>query len=234
MPTSDEMTSVMWQKWLPDNLLDDPAEMAVPVLDNEQSQATIKAELARLRQQAEQQGNAQGHKRGLEEGRAQGYEEGLLQGREAGRIDGMEQARRELQVQLQNAASWLQDFRLGLDNLDSLIPGRLVQLALTAVQQLQGTHTGLDNHALVTKIRHLMKQDALLQGSVGLHVNPDEYTLIEDALGETLGAAGWTLHRDPQLAAGGCRVVAAEVEFDASTETRWQTLCQIVRKELAQ
>ena len=128
----------------------------------------------------------------------------------------------------------MSNLKLSLENLDSLIPGRLVQLSLTAVQQLYGSIRVADNHALVTQIRTLMKQDPLLNGTFQLYVNPEEFPAVEQALGETLTAMGWTLHRDAQLAAGGCRVVSPDVEVDASMETRWQALCQLAREELSQ
>ncbi|MWT08418.1 flagellar assembly protein FliH, partial [Escherichia coli] len=43
-----------------------------------------------------------------------------------------------------------------------------------------------------------------------------------------------SLQSDPQLAAGGCRVVTPDVEYDATMEARWQSLCQLAREELSQ
>ncbi|MDI9228700.1 flagellar assembly protein FliH, partial [Serratia bockelmannii] len=94
------------------------------------------AEWARLRKQAEQQGFSQGVKQGEAAGHQQGYEVGWREGHEAGIAQGMEQASIQQQAKLREAESWLQNFTLAMANLDSLIPGRLVQLALTAVQQL--------------------------------------------------------------------------------------------------
>lgn len=206
MPTFNDNNAQGWRSWQPENLLGDIAEPPLPTLDNTQSDAQLKAELARLRKQAEQQGFAQG----------------------------VEQARVEQQALLRQAGEWVSNLKLSLENLDSLIPGRLVQLSLTAVQQLYGSIRVADNHALVTQIRTLMKQDPLLNGTFQLYVSPEEFPAVEQALGETLTAMGWTLHRDAQLAAGGCRVVSPDVEVDASMETRWQALCQLAREELSQ
>lgn len=73
-----------WQSWQPDNLLGETVDTPLPTLDNTQSEAQLKAELARLRKQAEQQGFAQGQQQGQEEGRKQGYEAGLKEGRRPG------------------------------------------------------------------------------------------------------------------------------------------------------
>lgn len=234
MPTFDEHNATGWRAWKPENLLDEPLDTPLPTLDNTQSEAQLKAELARLRKQAEQQGFAQGQREGQEEGRKQGYEAGLKEGRDAGFAQGVEQARAEQQALLREAGQWVSNFKLALENLEGLIPARLVQLSLTAVQQLYGSSRIADNHALVTQIRSLMQQDALLYGTIQLYVSPEAFDAVQAALGETLAAAGWELHRDAGLAAGGCRVVSPDVEVDASMETRWQALCHLAREELSQ
>ena len=234
MPTFDDNAQPQWRSWQPENLLNDTPEAPLPSLDSAQSDEQLKAELARLRQQAEKQGYAQGLSRGQEEGRQQGYEAGQREGHEAGLAQGIAQAGPEQQALQRQAQGWVTNCQLTRENLDSLIPGRLVQLALAAVQQLYGSVSMVDNAALVKQIRTLMKQDALLHGSIQLHVHPDERAQVAAALGDTLTAAGWELHSDPQLVPGGCRLVSPDVEFDASLETRWQTLCQLAREELSQ
>ncbi|MEW5558707.1 flagellar assembly protein FliH [Enterobacter asburiae] len=234
MPTFDDNPQPQWRSWQPENLLNETPDSPLPKLDNAQSDEQLKAELARLRQQAEKQGHAQGLSRGQEEGRQQGYEAGVREGREAGLAQGIAQAKQDQQALLSQAQDWVNNFQQTLENLDSLIPGRLVQLALTAVQQLYGSVSMVDNSALVKQIRTLMKQDALLHGTIQLHVHPDERAQVAAALGETLASVGWELHTDSQLAPGGCRLVSPDVEFDASLETRWQTLCQLAREELSQ
>ncbi|WP_148242070.1 flagellar assembly protein FliH [Enterobacter asburiae] len=234
MPTFKESNTHEWHSWQPENLLGEAPETPLPTLDNAQSEAQLKAELARLRKQAEQQGFAQGQQQGQEEGRRQGHEAGLKEGREAGFAQGLEQVRLEQQALLREAEQWVAHFRLALENLESLIPGRLVQFALTAVQQLYGSASVADNQGLVSQIRTLMQQDVLLHGTFKLYVSPAAFATVEQALGDTLTAMGWELHRDAQLAAGGCRVVSPDAEVDASMDTRWQALCHLAREELSQ
>lgn len=234
MPTFKSDGSREWSSWSPENLLGSAVETPLPALDSAQSEAQLKAELARLRKQAEQQGFAQGQQQGQEEGRKQGFEAGLKEGRDAGFAQGVEQARAEQQTLLRQAELWVSNFKLALENLDSLVPGRLVQLSLAAVQQLYGTPGVTDHQALLAQIRTLMKQEPLLHGTFQLYVNAAEFTVVEQALGATLSAMGWELHGDAQLVTGGCRIVSPDVEVDASMETRWQALCQLAREELSQ
>lgn len=236
MPMSDGNNAPQWRSWQPVNLLEPESapETIIPTLDSTQSETQLKAELARVRQQAEQQGFNQGLARGQEEGQKQGYEAGFQAGREAGVAQGIADAQVAQQEAMKQVEEWVTAFKLSLDNLDSLVPSRLVQLALHAVQNLHGSEQATSSNVLLEQIKRLMKQDALLQGKVRLIVNPDDQPLLSASLMETLAAMGWEIHADPQLATGGCRVVTDEVEFDATMETRWQTLCQLAREELAE
>lgn len=234
MPTFDNDSTRQWMSWKPDNLLAADEEKPLPTLDTHQSEEQLKAELSRLQKQAEQRGFDQGLSRGAEEGRKQGFEAGLAEGREAGLTQGIAQAQAQQQEVLRQAENWINNFKLAMENLDSLIPGRLVQLSLTAVQQLYGSISMADNTALLKQIRHLMKHDTLLHGNIQLYVNPQERANVAAALGDTLAQMGWELHSDSQLVQGGCRIASAEAEFDASLEMRWQTLCQLAQEDLKQ
>lgn len=240
MPTFDkkfeQASGTEWRSWQPDNLLSDTSAVAAPLptLDSLQSEQDIQAELARLRKQAEQQGYQQGLSSGQEEGHKQGFDAGVREGREAGLAQGKADAVAQQQQLLRQAEGWVSNFKLAMDSLESLVPGRLVQLSLMAVQQLYGSASVADNTALLKQIRNLMKQDALLHGTMQLYVHPDDRQNVAAAMGDTLAQLGWELHSDAQLAPGGCRIISPEVEFDASLETRWQALCQLAREELSQ
>lgn len=235
MPTFDHDKAPQWRSWQPDNLLHNDVEaVTLPTLDAGVTEEQMKVELARLRKQAEQQGYSQGLSQGEEEGRKQGFAAGVNEGREAGLAQGLADAQAQQQQLLRQAEQWISNFKLALESLDSLIPARLVQLSLTAVQQLYGSVQNTDNQALIKQIRNLMKHDALLHGSMKLYVHPDDRAQIAEVLGDTLAQVGWTLHSDAQLAAGGCRIISPDVEFDVTLETRWQALCQLAREELSQ
>lgn len=235
MPTSDDMHATHWQPWQPVNLLsNEPAESqtTLPAI-SEQSDEQFRAELARLRKQAEEKGFSEGRARGEETGRSLGYEAGLAEGREAGRAQAQAEVHQAQLAVLQQAEQVIQEFRSGMENLESLIPSRLVQIALSAVKQLYGTQKIADNAALLDQIRLLIKQDNLLHGSVKLFVSPQMHESVSGALGHVLSEAGWTLHTDEDMAPGGCRVISDDAEYDASLETRWKALCHCAQEELS-
>lgn len=234
MPTFDDMHTAHWQPWQPVNLLSDqPAEAQTPLpAISEHSDEQFRVELARLRKQAEEKGFNEGRVRGEETGRSLGYEAGLAEGREEGRAQAQAEAHQAQLAVLQQAEEVIREFRSGVESLESLIPSRLVQLALSAVKQLYGTQNIADNTALMDQIRLLIKQDGLLHGSVKLFVSPLMHESVSEALGNVLSKAGWTLHIDEDMASGGCRVISDDAEYDASIETRWKALCQCTQEEL--
>ncbi|WP_168407691.1 flagellar assembly protein FliH [Erwinia amylovora] len=236
MPTSDQSTKPQWRSWQPDNLLEavSPQHEPLPTIVGGASDAQTQAELARLRKQAEQQGYNQGVTQGKEEGRKQGYDAGYQSGHEAGMAQGIAEAQAAQQGRLKSIEGWITSFKLSLDNLDSLIPSRLVQLALQAVQDLHGSEQVTNGSVLLAQIKQLIKQDALLQGEVRLVVHPDDREIIESTLGDTLKAIDWEMQFDAQMSPGGCRILTEDAELDATLETRWQTLCQLAREELSE
>ena len=81
------------------------------------------------------------------------------------------------------------------------------------------------------RISRLLQQKPLFAGQPELRVNPAHAEMIEHHIGTQLSLNGWRLVPDPQLHAGGCRVVADDGEIDMSVATRWQELCRLYAPE---
>lgn len=231
------MSNGKWTAWRPENLIQDDLP-AMPELLPAQpadaaSDAAFQAELARIRKQAEQKGYAQGEQRGLEEGKKQGYEAGLQQGREEGIAQGAAEFMQQQQKQAQQFTQLIDSFQAALDNLDSAMPSRLVQVALTAARAMFGDSivTGSTHTWLLTNIQTLLREENLLQGKAKLWVSPEESPLVQEQLASILQAKGWELCIDTQMLPGGCRITTDEGELDATTETRWNALCTLSRED---
>lgn len=233
------MSESRWQVWRPDNLLSAP-ERGTVVSDipdipipSGPSEAVQQAELDRLRKHAEQQGLVQGRTRGAEEGKKQGYDAGFQQGREEGLAQGKADWEAQQTQQTAQFALLLDNFKAALDDLESAIPSRLVQLALTAARAVVGEQVVCDSThtALLTRIRQLLQEDTLLQGEARLWVSPEDLSAVQEKLGTVLEARQWALQADARMLPGGCRVSPADGELDATTETRWQTLCTLSRED---
>ncbi len=225
-----------WRTWVPANLLEEsslPTEPQLPVSDeiSPLSEEHIQLELNRCREQAKKQGFAEGQAQGHEEGRAQGFQEGLLQGQQQGAEQALSEAR-ERQEQINGRLSQLIDgFEEALNQLDRVIPARLMQLALTAARSIVGKQIQCDHSILLENIQQLLAKEPLFKGDIHLWVSASQLATVQSEFGVLLESRGWTLHGDEALSPGGCRISAEEGELDASIDTRWQQLCELSRED---
>lgn len=231
MSMSDRQPPAPWRAWQPESLLETvpPAAPAAP--SEAEAAAQRERALAHLRQQAEQAGYAAGEQRGLEEGRKRGYQAGFSAGEAAGREQGAAQASAELQAQTARFAQLVDAFQTALESLDSVIPARLLQVALGALHALLGQPFSGDTAPLLAQIQQLLQENLRFTRHIELWVSQHDFPLVSEQLGEQLAARRWTLRVDEQMAPGGCRLTAEEGELDATLATRWQMLCDLCREE---
>ena len=236
MSTSDHLVPGNWQLWQPESLLESvapisPEAQQLPPAGDPATDLQFQAELARLRQQAEQEGYAAGEQRGLEQGRTVGYQEGFSQGEKAGLAQGVADVNVQQQQQVSRFSSLINEFQAALDSLDSVIPARLVQLSLNAVRALLGKQIVCDTSLLLQKIEHLMQENLQFTNHIVLWVSEEDFPLVQQQLGEILAGHHWALRADDSMAPGGCRITAEEGELDATLSTQWQTLCRLSKED---
>ncbi len=234
MSMSDAQPALAWQSWQPEDLCaPDSLPEIFPLTDGEPTEQQRQMELQRLRQQAEQRGLAQGQAKGLEEGRKQGYDEGFLQGQQAGREQGLAEAREQQAQILAQFSTLLESFQTSVDNLEKVIPSRLVQMALIAARAAIGKSLACDSSFLLEKIQALLQAEPLFRAPAQLWVSTDELPAVQAQLSELLAKQGWELRADETMLPGGCRITSAEGELDATVNGSWQALCQICREDYA-
>ncbi|MBN3216340.1 flagellar assembly protein FliH [Pectobacterium polaris] len=233
---SNAPKNLAWQPWKPNDLAE-PVSKSVPTyqvsdepelsdienFSEENVLSTAEDELASLRestmQQARETGFAQGHQQGYDAG----YQEGLAKGQQ----QGLQNALQQQQPIIEQMQQMVTEFQQTLDTLDSVIPARLMQLALTAAKQILGQPPVCDGNALLGQIQQLIQQEPMFSGRTQLRVHPSDLERVEQFLGPTLSLHGWRLLADSQLHPGGCKVSAEEGDLDASLATRWHELCRL-------
>ncbi|TAI86997.1 flagellar assembly protein FliH [Pectobacterium versatile] len=233
---SNAPKNLAWQPWKPNDLAE-PVSKSVPTyqvsdeaelpdMENFSEENVLSAaedELASLRestmQQARETGFAQGHQQGYDAG----YQEGLAKGHQ----QGLQNALQQQQPIIEQMQQMVTEFQQTLDTLDSVIPARLMQLALTAAKQILGQPPVCDGNALLGQIQQLIQQEPMFSGKTQLRVHPSDLERVEQFLGPTLSLHGWRLLADSQLHPGGCKVSAEEGDLDASLATRWHELCRL-------
>lgn len=232
------MSEERWQAWKPVNLLPalTPLVVGGQQVDNEVNEAIPQRDspetLLQLRRQEEQRGYAQGIAQGQEEGHKLGYAAGFAQGKNEGSQQGLAECQRQQAQQSTRFSHLLNGLQDSLDQLDNLIPMRLMQIALMAVRVLLNEPTVSESLSagLLRHISKLLKEDALLTGKLRICISVSEADAFREQLAPLMADREWELYPDPQLLPGGCRIDTEYGELDASLETRWQSLCQLIRQ----
>lgn len=227
-----------WQRWQPAPLplrhadaACTPAPVqpdadAVPRYDTDTNTNADYAELARLREHAQQQGYAEGyregHEQGLEEGskagHRAGYKEGLAQGCSAGEAQARDQVRRLEHVADRCAQA--------ISTLEAQIGPQLVALALRVAEQvLQSTLTTQPEH-LNDLVSHILRFNANSddQTLLTLRIHPSDEAVLRPYLEQKPPGQRWRIMPDPTLEPGDCVAETATGSIDATLATRWERI----------
>lgn len=163
-------------------------------------------ELAQLRLQALQAGEAEGFRQGYDSGQALGRDQAMAE------VHAVAAQLRTLALALPAA----------LRGAEHEISENLLALALDIARQVLGQALALDTGAILPVVRELLQAEPALSGSPQLVLHPDDAVLVRQHLAEDLQAAGWRIRADASCQRGGCRVLAASGEQDASLPGRWE------------
>ncbi len=222
---SDAFNQLPWRPWALNDLSRKALLPKMPPLPGETAdqglarQAALEDARAKVLEEAQRNGFAEGHI----QGRQEGYQAGLLLGKEEGRA----QTQLEQQPSIAQLQMLVSEFQHSLDALDSVVTERLAQLALSAARLVLGQTTGEGGNAMLLQIQQFLQQEPIFSGKPQLRVHPSLLPLVEQHLGATLSLHGWRLIADSDLHPGGCKVSAPEGSLDASLATRWHELCRL-------
>lgn len=217
-----------WQPWQmeplgsPASAGDDPQSSNRERLRKQAFQHKLQLQV--LREKTISDAQQLGHAQGLE----QGYAQGLEEGRQAAAVELQQQAVHTLQPLL----ALCRNFDDALKSMDAHIARQLVRIALDAARQLAGDALVAQPEQVLALVQGMLDSDVELTGKPKLWLNPQDLQRVQDSLGEQLDAAGWALHADPSMLPGGCRVVSASGELDATRQSRLSLLNRSVERTL--
>ncbi|SFC75579.1 flagellar assembly protein FliH [Polaromonas sp. OV174] len=203
-----------WQRWemssFADESLsanDEASTASEPMMEPFEPVLLIdEAELARLRLQAQQAGEAAGHALGYARGQAEGHAAALSAVHaQAAQLEALTQA-------------WPNALRLA----ERQVADDLLALALDIAHQVLRQALTIDPQAILTVVHELLQAEPALSGTPQLLLHPDDAVLVNEHLSDALQDAGWRIRADAQIQRGGCRVLANSGERDATLETRWE------------
>ncbi|ALQ01330.1 flagellar assembly protein FliH [Pseudomonas brassicacearum] len=217
-----------WQTWQMDPLGSNEAPAHDPQISHRErlrKQAFAhKLEMQVLREKTVNEAQQVGHAQGVE----QGYAQGLSEGRQAAALELQQQVLQTLQPLLELCVN----FDQALKQMDAHIARQLTRIALEAAQQLAGEALTAQPEQVIAIVQKMLNSDPELTGKPRLWLNPDDLQLVHSSLGEQIEAAGWALHADTAILPGGCRVVSASGELDATRQSRLAMLSRSTERVL--
>lgn len=227
---SFEITPELHDEQYPDTSATEEQGLSEEELKQKEKQK-IQEQLFHLQEQARQSGYQTGFQQGLEQGNKQGYDDGYRKGSSVAQHK-IETEWAEQQKQLtQQWTTLISSFDSALEEINGQISQRLVQIALQAAYHLTGETNTFDSDHVLHIIRKLIEQQPVFTQGLKLHLNPEDIPLVKTHLEQVLNSYNWQIVPDLQLHRGGCKVISAEGELDASLTTRWQMLCSLVYED---
>lgn len=223
MPSSN--TNNQWRSWNMEPLSAKQRRDASQQQQADQAQFDQQSELRQLREKARQEAYEEGLKAGRDEGYQAGHEEGLNAGREAG----LAEYNAQLQAALAPLADLIKEADAAVQGMDAHLSESLLQLALTVGRQLAGEALAANPEQVLELIRAILHEDPMLTDKPVLLLNPEDLELVKQHLEQEVATVGWKLRADDRLERGGCRLISANGELDATIETRWQRIVHQLR-----
>lgn len=156
----------------------------------------------------------------LENIRQQAHDEGYAQGRDAGYTAGIQQARMEA-AQIHTLLNNLQD---ALNQTDEQLAQSLLDLSLEIAHKMTSEILQAKPEVILKIVSEAISGLPHFNQNAHLILHPDDAELVRKQMGEQLSHTGWKIFTDTQIGRGGCRVETAHSQVDATTETRWKRI----------
>lgn len=203
--------------------------MSSVVIPKEQLTAFERWELAPFDQHSggKRQGNALATVAELENIRQQAHDEGYAQGRDAGYAAGIQQACAET-AQIHTL---LQSFQEALNRMDEQLAQSLLGLSLEIARKMTGEILQTKPEVILKIVSDAIGSLPHFNQNAHLILHPDDADLVRKHMGEQLSHAGWKMFTDAQIARGGCRVETSHSQVDATTGMRWKRIVESIGED---
>ena len=165
----------------------------------------------------------------MQQGQTEGYQTGLEQGLKEGREQGLAQYTTKTIDAIAPLGLLIKEADTALQGVETHMAESMLQLALTVGRQLAGEALAANPEQVLELIRAILHEDPMLNDKPVLLLHPSDLKLAQQHLERELAAIGWKLRADDRLERGGCRLVSADGELDATIETRWQRIIHQLR-----
>lgn len=178
-----------------------------------------------IRQDAYEEGFAEGKADGFVEGKEEGRLSGLQQGHEAGLAQGIEQGLAEGKEQVeQQVAHWqqlIEQLQAPLAKVDKVVEQSLITLVQQLARNLLKAEATLSPQLLLATLQEAIAALPSKDEPVTLYLHPDDVAIIEQHFDEkSREQRQWKLISEPAQAQGDIKVATALSELDIKLEQR--------------
>jgi len=177
-------------------------------------------EIEAIREQARQEGYAEGQQQGMQAGRSEGYMAGLQLGQT------------EINETIQHLRQIAVSFGTEVSQTSETMAPELLNLGLDISKAMIKTALSVKPELILPTISAAIHSLPSLQLPALLYLQPDDAALVREHLGEELSQNGWRLVEDPELQRGGCRMETGTNQVDATMQTRWRRIAESLSKQL--
>ncbi|MCK9201667.1 MAG: flagellar assembly protein FliH [Gallionella sp.] len=163
----------------------------------------------------------------LEQIRQQAYDEGYAQGHDAGYAAGAQQIRTEIgQVQ-----AVMQQLQTELNQIDVQLAQSLLNLSLEIARKMVGQTLQVNPEVILGIVNEAIGSLPHFNQHAHLVLHPEDVELVRKHMGDQLSQTGWKLLSDPRIERGGCRVETAHTKVDATVEARWKRIVESIGQD---
>lgn len=155
-----------------------------------------------------------------EEARQQGLAQGIAEGREQGLQEGRAAARNELQ----RLTLLVDSVSTSLSELDSVLAEDLLALSLEVANAMTHHALTIEPSIITRVIRDCLHELASIQKPATLFLNPTDAALVRAHMDAELSRDAWSIREDSTVSTGGCRIETGSNLIDATIESRWSRI----------
>lgn len=200
-----------YQRWEMASFGDDRPSQQNTAAQQQAAQQRAAEELVRLREEARQQGYAEG------------FNQGHAEGVQAGRIEAAREA-----VQIHQVA---EAFGAELSQVNDAVADDMLNLSLDLAKAMLKTALRVRPELVLPVVGEAIRYLPSVQQPALLVLHPQDAAIVRNHMVDELEKAGWRITEDLQIERGGCRVETASNQIDATLPVRWQRIADALGKQ---
>lgn len=158
----------------------------------------------------------------LTERERRAFQRGLEQGRQEGRAAGLAAAREQSARRGEQLDQVLQALRARFAELEADGADALLDLALAVARQVLRREIPVARDAVLPALREAVALVIDQHAHPRVHLHPEDYELLRGELEADGMLKGCRFIADASVTRGGCRVETAQLDVDATVQTRWR------------